>query len=275
MPPRKQEKVPVPCPHCGHSQQLPATAITSVCKECGRHFDVHGALHPKPKKQDTGPEKRSITCFDCGTELKVPLAAESTMCKKCSQHIDLRDYHIANAVSKNFRTKGIFVVEQKGYVFNTEVLAREAAIKGRFLGKIKTEGPLTIHTGAEIKGTLHPGLLVIPAKNVFHWPNPINVGSAEISGELNADLLATGTVVIKSTGIYFGDIKARHLVVEPGAVIVGNMFIAEPPPPPPPAALPPSPRPRPTLPPAPPPKPEPPTSPVKEKKPRAPRTKAK
>ena len=271
MPPRKQETVPVPCPHCGHSQAVPPTAVTTVCKECSRHFDVQEALHPKPKKKETGPEKKSITCFDCGTELKVPVAAESTMCKKCSTHIDLRDHYIANAVSKNFRTKGVFVVEPKGYVFNTEVLAREGAIKGRFIGKIRTEGALTIHSGAEIKGTLHPGKLIIPPKNHFHWPNPINVGSAEISGELNADLLATETVVIKSTGIYFGDIKARNLVVEPGAVVVGNMFIAEPPPPPPLTAL--APAAALAL-PAPAPEPPPP-APAKEKKPRAPRTKPK
>ena len=33
------------------------------------------------------------------------------MCKRCSTHIDLRDYQITNAVSKNFKTKGQFVIE--------------------------------------------------------------------------------------------------------------------------------------------------------------------
>jgi cytoskeletal protein CcmA (bactofilin family) len=225
MPASKQDKVPVPCPHCGHSQLVPPTALSTVCKGCGQHFRVQEVLKPKAKKVVKAPEQRLITCFDCGTELKVAVAAESTMCKRCSTHIDLRDYHISSAVSKNFRTKGVFVVEPKGYVFNTEALVREAVIKGRFLGKLKTEGSLTIHSNADIKGTIIAGQLIIPSKNRFSWDEAIRVGSAEVSGELNADLVASDTVVVKSTGVLFGNAQARNLVIEPGAVVVGDMRI--------------------------------------------------
>ena len=56
------------------------------------------------------------------TELEVPVSAESTMCKRCSRYVDLKNYQINSAVSKNFKTKGAFVVEPKGYVFNTEAV---------------------------------------------------------------------------------------------------------------------------------------------------------
>jgi cytoskeletal protein CcmA (bactofilin family) len=245
MPPSKQEKVPVPCPHCGHSQLVPPTAVSTVCKGCGQHFHVQEALKPTPKKVAKGPELRTIHCFDCGTELKVPVAAESTMCKRCSTHIDLRDYSFANAVSKNFRTKGSFVVEPKGYVFNTEALVGEAVIKGRFLGKLKAERTLTIHTGAEIKGTFRAGLLVIPAKNRFHWAGPINVGSVDISGELTADIVASESVIVRASGVFFGNAEAKNLIVEPGAVVVGEMRIGPRPEPEVAPALPPPPTPPP------------------------------
>src|SRR5688572_4699606 len=130
------EKIPVPCPHCGHSQAVPPTAFSTVCKQCGKHFKVQEVLKPKARKTIAEPERKRIHCPDCGIELDVPVTAESTMCKRCSSHIDLRDYHIANAVSKNFRTQGTFVIEPKGYVFNTEAMVGEAVIKGRFLGKL-------------------------------------------------------------------------------------------------------------------------------------------
>ena len=225
MPAKPQEKVPVPCPHCGHTQKVPRTAVNTMCNECGRHFDVQEVFKPKARKAVATPERKRIVCFDCGTELAVPVAAESTMCKRCSAHIDLRDYHIANAVSKNFRTKGTFVVEAKGYVFNTEAIVGEAVIKGRFLGKLKAEGSLTIHSGAEIKGTFTAGRLIIPAKNRFRWSEPLAVGAAEIAGELTADVVAE-TIVLKSTGVLFGNMQARNLIVEPGAVLVGNMRIS-------------------------------------------------
>src|ERR1041385_2800905 len=115
----QQEKVLVPCPHCGHSQAVPPAAFSTVCKQCSRHFKVQEVLKPKAQKAVVSVERRRISCPDCATELEVPVNAESTMYKRCSTHIDLRDYQIASAVSRNFRTKGAFVVEPKGYVFNT------------------------------------------------------------------------------------------------------------------------------------------------------------
>ena len=146
------------------------------------------------------------------------------MCKRCSRYVDLKDYHITNAVSKNFKTKGAFVVEPKGYVFNTEVIAGEATIKGRFLGKIFAE-QLAIYSTAEIKGSFKANRLCIPAGNHFRWPQPIEMGSAEINGELVADLRATGTVILKPTARLFGNVNAAHLIVESGAVVVGAMRI--------------------------------------------------
>jgi cytoskeletal protein CcmA (bactofilin family) len=222
---KKQDQVLVACPHCGHEQSEPRTGISTVCKECRKHFNVHEALNPTPKAEKWKPEVRRVTCFECGTELEVPVNAESTMCKRCSRHLDLRDYHITNAVSKNFRTRGAFFIEPKGNLFNTETFAGEVVIKGRFLGKLVAERSLTIYSTAEIKGTFEMGQLIIPAENHFRWPQPIKTGSAEIAGELVADLHANQTIVLKSTARMFGDLTARNVVVEAGAVLVGQMRI--------------------------------------------------
>jgi cytoskeletal protein CcmA (bactofilin family)/DNA-directed RNA polymerase subunit RPC12/RpoP len=225
MPPKKQAKVQVTCPHCGHRQGEPPTGFSTICKRCGGHFHVQQALKPAPRTVERTLERRQITCFDCGANLDVAVNAESTMCKRCSSHIDLRDYRITNAVSKNFKTKGTFVVEAKAYVFNTEATVGDAVIKGRFLGKLFAERSLTLYSTAEFKGTFNTGRLVIPAENHFRWKEQIRVGSAEIAGELTADLHADGVVVLKSSAKLFGDINAKNLVVEEGGVIVGDLRI--------------------------------------------------
>ena len=225
MPASTQDNVLVACPHCGHQQAEPRTAFSSVCKKCRRHFHVQRVLNPAPRPIELALERRRVGCFDCGAELEVAVSAESTMCKRCGRYVDLKDYHIANAVSKNFKTKGAFVVEPKGYVFNTEAIVGDAILKGRFLGKLIAEGSLTIYSTAEIKGSFKTNRLVIPAANHFRWNEPLNFGSAEIGGELVANLHASGTVVLKSTARLFGDLEAKHLVVEAGAVIVGNLRI--------------------------------------------------
>lgn len=225
MPAKKQAKVLVTCPRCGHQQPEPPSAISSVCKKCGEHLRVEELLRPAPKVVEKGPEKKRITCFECGAELEVPVSAESTMCKRCSRYVDMKDYVINSAVSKNFKTKGSFLVDAKGYVFNTEVTASDAVIKGRFLGKLFAERSLTVYSTAEIKGSFNTGRLLVPAANYFRWPEKLNIKSAEIAGELAANLRVDETIILKSTARLFGDVEAANFVVEEGAVVVGHVQI--------------------------------------------------
>jgi cytoskeletal protein CcmA (bactofilin family)/RNase P subunit RPR2 len=221
MAPKKQDRVLLTCPHCGHQQKEPPTAFSTICKKCGQHLRVQEVLNPAPKAPKRAQDRKQVTCFECGTELEVPVGAESTMCKRCGRYVDLHNYHITSAVAKNFKTKGEFVVELKGCVFNTETVAGDVVIKGEFHGKL-TARSLTIFSSANIKGTLTAEHLIIPAENHFRFKDPLNVGSAEIAGELTADLRATKTVVLKSTARFFGDVEAADLVVESGAVFVGG-----------------------------------------------------
>src|SRR5438552_5448515 len=222
MPAKKQDKVQVTCPRCGHQQPEPRVAISTACKKCGQYIRVQEVLNPPARSPERPKELRKLACFECGTELEVAVSAQSTMCKRCSSHIDLRDYHISNAVSRNFKTKGEFVIEPKGYVFNTEAIVGDAIIKGKFLGKLAVEGSLTIYSTADIKGSFKAGRLIIPAENHFRWKEAIAVGAAEIAGELAAHLCADGIVVLRSTGRLFGEVEAKNLVVEAGAVMVGE-----------------------------------------------------
>jgi cytoskeletal protein CcmA (bactofilin family) len=225
MPASQQDKILVACPHCGHPQMEPRSGITTICKKCQGHYHVQKALRPAKKAEQHKPEKKRIVCFECGAELEAPVSAQSTMCKRCGRYVDLKDYHITNAVSKNFKTKGSFTVELTGYVFNTEVIASDAVIKGRFLGKLTASASLTIWSTAEIRGSFETKSLIIPAANHFRWKEPIHVASAAIAGELAADLLVDATLVLKSTACLFGDVEAANLVVEDGAVVVGHLRI--------------------------------------------------
>ena len=227
MPPLKPDRIAVTCPRCGHCQLEPRTAYSSICKECHQHFRLDqvlrlGAQPPKPRL-----EQRQVRCFQCGTELPVPVAATSTICKRCRSHVDLADYRVTQTVSKKFRTHGRLVVEEKGYIFDSNALVGEAVVKGRFNGRLFAEGTLEIHSSANLKGTISAGRLVIPAGHHFRWPDPLPVEAADISGELVATLEASGTVRLRATARFFGAVQARNLVVESGAVLVGEARIGD------------------------------------------------
>lgn len=221
---RPKDQQRVICPHCGHAQNEPKTAFSTVCKKCRQHYRIEEAVAPKEKPQEPPKEVRHVRCFQCGTELAVAPAAKSTMCKRCSSFVDLSDYRIDHSVTKNFKTKGRFVVEPKGFVFNTDSIVGEAVIRGRFHGKLVADR-LEIHAGAEIKGSFQTTRLVIPPGEHFRWNEPLRVGSAEIGGELVATLQATETVSLRPTARMFGNVEARNLVVESGAVFVGTARI--------------------------------------------------
>ncbi len=222
MPPaRRQRTVAVACPKCGHKQPEPPIAYSTICKHCHEHFRVQEALHPAPKAPKPALEQKRVPCFQCGTELEVPVAAASTMCKRCGSHVDLSDYHIAQTVSKNFRTHGRLVIEEKGYALNTNALVGDAIIKGRLIGTLVAQGTLEIHSSAVITGSFTAGRLLLPAGHHFRWPEPLRCGAADIAGELAADLHSTGTVRFQPTARFFGAVQAPNLVVEHGAVFVG------------------------------------------------------
>ena len=224
----KTKTISATCPKCGHVQQEPKGTYSTICKECRSHFRLEEET-PKASKVPKAPkptiELRRVSCFQCGTELDVPKAAESTMCKRCSSHVDLRDYQITQTISKNFRTYGRLVVEEKGYVLNTDSLVGEAVIKGRLIGKIVAHRSLEIFSTAAIKGSFNTGRLIIPAGNTFHWPELLRIGGAEVAGDLVANIQCSGTVVLKATARLFGDVQAANLVVQNGAVFVGNAKI--------------------------------------------------
>jgi cytoskeletal protein CcmA (bactofilin family) len=225
MPAKPKDKALVVCPRCGHQQPEPRTAVSSKCGQCGEYLRVQELLNPVAKPAAKAPEQRCVACFDCGTEQEVPAAAKSAMCKRCSSYIDLQDYSFNSAVSKNFRTKGRFVIEAKGYVFNTTIVARDVVLKGQVIGKIAAEELLTIYGTAEIKGTFQTPLLVIPADNTLHWREALRVGSVEVRGELVSDVHADKSVIVRSTGRLFGNVQTRNLVVEQGAIVVGQMSV--------------------------------------------------
>jgi cytoskeletal protein CcmA (bactofilin family)/uncharacterized CHY-type Zn-finger protein len=224
---RKEDTISVTCPTCGHTQSEPRAAYSGICKKCHAHFRVAETLKPAPKPAAPAFEQKRVTCFQCGTELDVAVTAESTICKRCSSHVDLTDYQVTQTASRNFRTYGRLVVEEKGYVLNTDAVVGDAVIKGRLIGKLVARRTLELHSSARIKGSFTAGCLIIPAGNHFRWPELLRLGGADIAGELVANLQAAGPVQLRSTARLFGDIQAADLIVESGAIFVGAAKIGK------------------------------------------------
>lgn len=223
----KPDRISVACPKCGHRQRESRATYITICKQCHLHFRLEPARPLAAASAKSQVEQRSVRCFKCGADLSVSATAASTLCKVCHSHVDLADYRITQTVSKKFRTHGRLVIEEKGYLLNSDALVGEALVKGCFMGKLVAEHTLEIHSSANIKGSFTAGRLVIPVGHHFRWPEPLPVEAADISGELATTLQASGTVRLRATARFFGAVLARSLVVESGAICVGTARIGD------------------------------------------------
>src|SRR5438552_2465065 len=83
MPAKKQAKVLVTCPRCGHQQSEPRAAISTACKQCGQYIRVQEVLKPAARAPERPREIRKITCFECGSELLSGAPVCGTIVGRC------------------------------------------------------------------------------------------------------------------------------------------------------------------------------------------------
>ena len=87
-------------------------------------------------------------------------------------------------------------------------------------GSVKTEE--SIRLDGTLKGELHAsGMLVIGPSGKVE-AEIIRVRDAVIGGEVTGKLEATGSVKLEASAVFAGDIAARSIVVEEGAIIKGK-----------------------------------------------------
>lgn len=185
---------------------------------------MRASARPAGARPAGARDERHVSCFQCGTDLAVSTSAQSTMCKRCSAHVDLRDYDLTSTVSKNFKTKGRCVLHEGACLLNTDSVFGHAIIKGKVIGRV-TADELEIHRTAEIKGGFKAGRLILPSTTILRWPETVVLRAADVSGEFIGNFKATGTVTVRAGGRLFGHVEAGGLVVESGAIIVGEMKI--------------------------------------------------
>jgi len=96
-------------------------------------------------------------------------------------------------------------VEIKGTVKFTNDLV----VDGRIEGEIHSEGNLTVGENARLKAEIKTGTVVV-------------------YGKVHGNIIASDRVELKATAEVVGDIKAKTLSIEPGAIFVGKSNVGTP-----------------------------------------------
>lgn len=96
-------------------------------------------------------------------------------------------------------------VEIKGTVKFTNDLV----VDGRIEGEIQSDGNLTVGENARLKAEIKTGTVVV-------------------YGKVHGNIIANDKVELKATAEVVGDIKAKTLSIEPGAIFVGKSNVGTP-----------------------------------------------
>ena len=96
-------------------------------------------------------------------------------------------------------------VEIKGTVKFTNDLV----VDGRIEGEIQSDGNLTVGENARLKAEIKTGTVVV-------------------YGKVHGNIVASDRVELKATAEVVGDIKAKTLAIEPGAIFVGKSNVGTP-----------------------------------------------
>lgn len=214
----------VRCPNCGHMQKIEKHVLSVFCKRCmQRIVSSKNADSAKPavKPPESGSSRNAVKCSKCGAKNEVPEGALSVFCKKCGEIISLKKDTIPskNSVGKQTgertRTVSCYVCLNLQSVpadamsafcsgCGNRIELGDFEIKDRCSDKVMTRGNLHV---------LAPGRLRADA----------NAMNARIDGEVYGNVYVEDKLVVGAKGRVFGNITARRLELEKGALYSGNV----------------------------------------------------
>jgi cytoskeletal protein CcmA (bactofilin family)/ribosomal protein S27E len=240
-------KVSVECPHCGFKQQDYAAAKTTMCRQCGAHFSPSEkkrtpAVVPRAQLEASAPAEASsfmrrfdglwkqnrstvVECFECKRKQEVSGAASSTICPSCSAHIDMRDYKITTTFSRSIRTTGNVHITSKGDLNSSSVCCRRAIVEGRLRGNLHCSEAAIIDFSGKVPARLSAREVIIEKRRDVHFFRRVRVGNIEIRGRMSGEIIAESTVTIRKHGVLEGDVTAKAINVEKGALFSGALII--------------------------------------------------
>lgn len=176
----------------------------------------------------TQPTKRTIRCFECGYECQMTGTTKAVYCSKCRAKIEMGDVRVEGEWTKDVQTGGDVRVAPGARVLGAKIRA----------GNVKLEGELDGYASVECGQWLElatptpPRARQVATRNLrlaegCEWApgGKLQVHHLELRGTLEADVEASGHVLVMAGGCLRGSLRAAHLQVEEGGGVEARLFV--------------------------------------------------
>ncbi len=220
--------ISINCPHCNKPQQVEKGVISIYCKYCHNRIEL-AARKGWAKFFSTGFstskeefKTKLIECPSCGEKNEVSAEAVSAFCKGCGNVIVLKkdksgieEIDLEKALPRKTRiTTCYFCSAEQEVAINAlsafcskcgnRIELEDMEISGYYNEDITTRGRLHVMPGSNVYGT-------------------IDATEVRNDGEIKGNVVVENKLTIGSTGRLFGNVVAKALRMDDGAVFVGTL----------------------------------------------------
>lgn len=186
---------------------------------------ANGDESSSTESSEVPPNQRPVRCFDCGYLQYVSRVASSTQCGRCSVYISLEDYEITSPWSQNIHTRGDVVVGKKGSLGGCDVACHHLTVLGKLSASVDCSGNATFRGPSRVLGSMYCSHLRVEKKCQVSFPQGVVAKSADIYGEVDGNIVCSGTIRIFKSGSVQGDATASAVELKDGGVLSGKMDI--------------------------------------------------
>lgn len=182
------------------------------------------------------PTQNEIVCYACGFQFVMRGRAEVTQCPKCGARLSLKDEKITGGFRDELITAGRVTLARGSLMDGGTIETNDLIVEGMIQG-----GRIKVHRNLELlAGSSMPEDLMV-TRHLRIGPDcscilkkPFTVENLVVEGLLEGTIVATGNVILRSTGHLKGSLEAQHVSVEEGAGLTAKCRILPPAPPEPP-----------------------------------------
>jgi len=221
----------VECPECGTQHELDRRVLSAFCTRCHTRLSAEPAASAGrsgvvPSFGGDAVPMSHVTCPHCGKETPAPTTAINATCRHCHERFPLRRPRPADKPKRGGRVDGARARVVRCYRCGAELTAalealstmcpkcgqrvelRDLEITAPRQEDLSTCGRLRVTTDAIVEGRL-------------------NAGEVVIEGEVRGTIVSGSSLVVGSTGRCYGEVVAKALRVDKGAVFVGPVRLNE------------------------------------------------
>jgi cytoskeletal protein CcmA (bactofilin family) len=177
------------------------------------------------------PSRREVACCHCGWETHVLGQALFAVCVKCHERFDLIDYTLGTACAPTLRTGGTVRITPEAVISGGDIRATSVILEGRIVsGRLEAFRELDIRSSAVIEdesGLFFRDLIIGPDTSL-RLTSRVACRDLTLAGRLEADVCATGRIVMASGGMHTGRLEGASLRMEDGAGLWGPVVIQTP-----------------------------------------------